>query len=375
MLRCPFRHYGSSITAGRPCLLTCPVGEYATNFTTNRVCVTTCDSGFWADDFTRTCYNVKTMCSNTTFADATNRRCVVGTNCPTTPLTYADPLTQGCEATCSNSSYFGDSNSRYCVTLCPSTPDFYSQSGICTATCSTGFADKQDSRKCNARCSSTPLAYYGHINRCYLSADCPAGWYGDNSTQLCSQCAGSLFPFGDNVTKRCVSLCPNNSFGDYTLRLCVVRCDFSLFFYADRFNNVCTKYCRIGTYGVNSSTFSSCEVTCPSGSYALNQSVIDSGTSAVEILRVCMLNCGTGFFGDLLTGNCYSSALSCSDGYFGNTVSNMCVIPSDCQTPSGVNHYYAHNTTKMCVQKCPTPHFGYNTSYYCLSVCLLPFFG
>lgn len=116
----------------------------------------------------------------------------------------------------------------------------------------------QDNRKCNARCSSTILSYYGYSGRCYLAKDCPPDWFGDNSTQLCSQCTGTTYPFGDNVTKQCVSLCPNNSYGDYNLHLCVLNCNFTDLYYADRFNNICTKYCNIGTYGVNSTNFSSC---------------------------------------------------------------------------------------------------------------------
>lgn len=77
VLRCPYSYYGSSLTTGRPCVLNCPEGEYAINLTSTRVCVTTCDDGYWADNYTRTCYNIKTLCQYNTFADITQRKCVI----------------------------------------------------------------------------------------------------------------------------------------------------------------------------------------------------------------------------------------------------------------------------------------------------------
>lgn len=56
--------------------------------------------------------------------------------------------------------------------------------------------------------------------------------------------------------------------------------------------------------------------------------------------------------------------MNCSNGYYGNTVSNLCVLPADCQTVGGL-HYYADNTTKKCIQKCTSPNYGYNITYTC----------
>jgi len=155
------------------------------NATTNRICVLDCDNGYWADNYTRLCYNVKTSCSNSTYADKYKKLCVVGTNC--TVGTYADPLTMGCEDKCTNSSYFGDNSSNLCVTQCPLDPDYYSEDGKCTATCTISrYADWQANRTCVAKCSSTPIPTYGNsLHRCVNASKCGAGKFGNNNTQLC----------------------------------------------------------------------------------------------------------------------------------------------------------------------------------------------
>ncbi len=114
---CPSGYFGHSSVTGQPCVKKCPTGYFGQNKTTNRVCVTSCDLGFWADNMTRLCTDVKAECSNDTYADYTQKKCVNVTSCSTT--TYSDPLTKGCESVCSNSSYFGNSYNRTCVTLCP----------------------------------------------------------------------------------------------------------------------------------------------------------------------------------------------------------------------------------------------------------------
>jgi hypothetical protein len=47
---------------------------------------------------TRLCSNIKTECSNNTYADYVQRKCVNVTDCThtTTDKYYSDPLTKGC---------------------------------------------------------------------------------------------------------------------------------------------------------------------------------------------------------------------------------------------------------------------------------------
>ena len=191
----------------------CPSGYYAINSTTNRVCTTICDNGFWADNYTRTCVNLKRNCSNQTYADTARKMCVIGTSCTTG--TYADPITMGCESRCNSSTQFGDPSTNLCVTRCPTSPDYYSLNGLCTDTCTNGtFADYQANRSCVARCSISPKALYGtSAFRCVQAALCGPGLFGDNSTQLCSSCTGSL-PYGDPIIRQCVTNCSLTYYGD-----------------------------------------------------------------------------------------------------------------------------------------------------------------
>ena len=59
--------------------------------------------------------------------------------------------------------------------------------------------------------------------------------------------------------------------------------------------------------------------------------------------------------------------MNCSDGYYGNTVSNMCVLPINCQTVG--THYFAQNSTKTCVQKCLAPNYGDSKDWFCYPTC------
>ena len=124
---------------------------------------------------------------------------------------------------------------------------------------------------------------------------------------------------------------------------------------------LCTSLCSLGFYGVNNSFAPVCQRNCPPNSYA------------IDTIRVCMLNCGTGYFGDPLTGKCYNSSLNCSAGYYGDGINNICVLPVNC--PTVTNHYYADNLTKMCIPKCNSPNYGLNTSWVCAASCQNPFFA
>lgn len=247
--------------------------------------------------------------------------------------------------------------------MCPLSPDYYSQAGKCTGTCVNGtFADWQANRTCVVSCSTQPIPLYGTSNyRCVNASQCyNLTLFGNNNTRLCSLCSGTL-PFGDPISYQCVKNCQLTYYGDYTLNLCVLTCNFTNLYYADNYTGTCTQLCTLGTFGVNG-TSPICQDSCPANSYALDSN------------RICVSNCGSGFFGDPLTGKCYNSSLNCSTGYYGNSVSNMCVLPQYCQVVSG-HQFYADNTTKMCISKCTSPNYGYNTTWECVSVCPNPLYG
>lgn len=229
----------------------------------------------------------------------------------------------GCETNCTSAEMFGDPSTNLCVELCPSSPDYFSQYGFCKGTClDLMYRDYQANRSCVVNCSSSPVSLYGTIPssskpyRCVTALECWSldGLFGSNTTRKCQSCSGSL-PFGDPTTRQCVYYCPITYYGDLGTHLCVQQCNFTLGLYADNATFQCTLLCTNGTYGVNSTIGPICQKECPQNSYAL------------ESNRVCMANCGAGFFGDPLTGHCYDSPLNCSDGFYGNTVTHMCVVP------------------------------------------------
>lgn len=253
--------------------------------------------------------------------------------------------------------------------MCSDSYDEYGQWGVCRYTCIVDrFADPQANRTCVRNCSRSPLALFGIIAArriCVTAANCPTNFYGDNNTLTCvNPCSGTL-PFGDPVSKQCVSDCPDGYYGDKVSRLCVRICNFTTYHYADNITGNCETLCTLGTFGVNASAYDgipSCEEDCPPGSFARDTD------------RICVANCGPGLYGDPVTRKCYSNPFNCSEGYFANSVSNLCVLPADCQTVS-LRHYFAQNSTKTCVSKCLSPNYGDSIDWFCYPVCNETSFG
>jgi hypothetical protein len=225
------------------------------------------------------------------------------------------------------------------------------------------FGDYQDSRKCNINCSRSPLALFGNkaTSKCVIPASCPTGFYADNLTLTCiTPCTGTL-PFGDSISRQCVLDCPDNYYGDWTLNQCVQFCSNATIKYADNITGNCESVCTSPMYGMNSSSAPVCMYQCPTGSFAKDG------------IRICVLNCGVGFYGDPVTRKCYSDPLLCSDGYYANSITNLCVLPIACQTVA--THYFAQNLTKTCVSQCLTPNYGDSQLWTCIAVCNNTSFG
>ena len=245
--------------------------------------------------------------------------------------------------------------------MCSDSPDEYNDFGTCVPACANDrYADWQY-RTCRTYCSRQPLMNYGVVSthRCVLALDCPTDYYGDNVSRLCvDPCTGDL-PFGDTITKMCVSDCPDGYWGDWDLNLCVDECNFGTLHYADNETGNCETLCTEGTFGVNATTddISTCEHECPEGSFARDHD------------RVCVSNCqtdlsGNTLYGDPITRKCYEDPHDCSEGYYGNSVSKMCVVPDDCQT--NPTHFYADDDTKECIIKCEEPYYGDQDLWMCV---------
>lgn len=208
-----------------------------------------------------------------TFADNVTRSCV--TNCSNG--TYGDPVSRNCLAQCptlaatGTSNYYSDNSTGQfiCVIVCPSLPSTFglNTTNQCVSQCPYPlYGDQTNNRTCVAVCPSmSPLGYFAqNISRicvavcingtwgyqssreCVENAFyCQAQW-ADNTTNLCvTTCPSTAGTFADPTTKFCVSLCPNlnstNStalyFADLTSRTCVQSCPNNVYLLGTFGNN------------------------------------------------------------------------------------------------------------------------------------------
>lgn len=81
--------------------------------------------------------NCTARCPNNHYANPTNRKCVAGGTCPSTPIPYfSDDTTNLCVANCP-ANYFADSTTRRCLVYCSNGTfgDDSSGVGICVLVC------------------------------------------------------------------------------------------------------------------------------------------------------------------------------------------------------------------------------------------------
>lgn len=68
-----------------------------------------------------------------------------------------------------------------------------------------------------------PNETYGNkvLDVCVVAEDCPLGYFADDATAMCvNRCSSLLNLFGDPVTKKCVPVCHHEYFADNTTRKC-----------------------------------------------------------------------------------------------------------------------------------------------------------
>lgn len=90
----------------------------------------------------------------------------------------------------------------------------------------------------------------------------------------------------------------------------------------------------------------------------------------------CGDNNASSLWGDPLSKTCKTNPFQCPDGYYADDTTHMCVVPLDCSIVGGVQ-YVADNSTKKCVQKCPSNVHNYADmqKYLCVAVCPTGFYG
>lgn len=146
-----------------------------------------------------------------------------------------------------------DNSTQRCVSVCPSQPSYWADTvnHKCVYYCPPSyFASNRTDRLCVQYCST--YLTFGDVNSQICSNVCPENYWADNSTYLCvDKCPSSPDFYADNTTKNCVYNCPKGvnwtTFADSQSRRCVTECPE-------------------GYFGVNSTQ--RCEQYCPNGTYA-----------------------------------------------------------------------------------------------------------
>jgi hypothetical protein len=125
--------------------------------------------------------------------------------------------------------------------------------------------------------------------------------YADESIQTCvNTCNYTLSLYRDSTTWRCVSLCPLNTYGDYSNpndKVCVINCASG--WYSDNSTWTCVQNCPSTPSYYIETSLAQCVATCRSD---LNEYALDIG-------RICVTNCPSGYFADNNTGRCLQNCL------------------------------------------------------------------
>jgi hypothetical protein len=98
----------------------------------------------------------------------------------------------------------------------------------------------------------------------------------------------------------CVSLCPLNTYGDYSNpndKVCVINCASG--WYSDNSTWTCVQNCPSTPSYYIETSLAQCVATCRSD---LNEYALDIG-------RICVTNCPSGYFADNNTGRCLQNCL------------------------------------------------------------------
>lgn len=389
VLLCPSTYYADTLT-NRECVQTCATPNFGNNNTRtcesvcldynsfgdyqdpNRRCVAVCSFSpvkLFANSFTHLCV-VSTACPADYYGDNNTKTCV--NNCASP--SFGDPVTRYCVVQCQNA-YFGDSSTGYrlCKTNCPDVPALFMDptNKLCMATCTApNFGDPNTLRACIPLCRATwysyeptrlclqvcPATYFGDatatVRKCHASAlSCPAGQYGDPSTNLCvAPCPANPSLFGQNSSKTCLATCPSSEYANpwESTRFCEQTCPGgTIDSYGDASTHACEKKCvQVNTWADAQTRL--CQATCsatPNPTYSEN----------INYRCVSSLNCPA------------TPQLTYGENHDRTCIATCWYNPSWDNTVI----QYADNSTRMCVDRCPGVTFGtlFTNAPLCVSVC------
>ena len=345
---CPASHYGDNTTqlCVNPCTGAFPFGDSVT-----RQCVLDCPDGTWGDSASHLC---EPVCDFTTFHYADNQTgncetlCTLGTfgvNSST-----ADPV-PSCEYECPEGSYARDSDR------------------ICVADCGPGLYGDPITRVCHSDPMDCFDGYYANSvsHLCELPDDCQTvttHYFANNGTKTCiDKCIDPNY--GDTDLYMCVPVCPEGYFGENTTRLCLGNCN-SVTALAEDQNNLCVARCS------NAPVRHFADWVNKQCVLALDCPIDANGdqTYARNASQTCEAACITGEWADPTTMRCVAT---CPTGYYGDDSTGKRV----CMTSCAGLYRYRDNSTKTCVDICPSENstFGDEIGDICVRTCPVNYFA
>lgn len=198
--------------------------------------------------------------------------------------------------------------------------------------------------------------------------------------------------FGDNLTRNCVTKCPNNSYAYTDLYRCWANCPKTsvvsgALLFQDKDNWRCVPNCP-STSPYGNEDDGTCYLNCPNttnSASTTNYYAVDGNNP--RCVSTCPYNSSYWLFG--YQGKCIPR---CPSGSWGDPATKLCLANCNNATAapypfkdssSGINvcvancpysNYFRDNSTFTCVLACPSPKFG-ETNRECVPRCADGSFG
>lgn len=271
-------------------------------------------------------------------------------SCSFSPLKqYLDDTTWRCLAKCPTYpvQYYADDNAKKCVATCTLSYRKLESTKVCVQTCPNATFFNPDTYQCLQKCpTQTSIGYnlYGDTSateaKCVNDTDCPNNTYADDKLGLCvSACTQGQWIYGKN----CMTQCPDGFYGNPDSLVCVQPLDCPADYFADNETVTCVETCS-GSFGYIPEQ--RCVFVCPNVTGQLYY--------ADPFTRKCSTGCTYNATVQLIKNDFNQTCVSeCSPELFFDPFTFNC-------TPTCSHNYYSDNSTRTCVSICPAtpPLYG-----------------